>query len=354
VYSGISPLYPSGVPNYAGDNVPMMDSRARILSALITLSLVPLGAPATVGETRVFRGICDGSAAVELGQDTILVAYDEENALYAYRESGGQALARADLSGLLDLTLSEEIDIEAAALASDRIWWIGSHGLDGSGAIAPNRRMLFATNIPSPSLDDLAVVSGPLDLLEVLMQSSAIAEFLDDTVRRRHPKQGGINIEGLAVDGDGSLLVGFRSPLEKDTGLALVVRLSPTGNSLAVLDKYLVNLGKRGIRDMTSHGTGFAVLSGPAGDEGDFALYTWAPPGSPALLANLSGLNAEAVLDQGSHWLILSDDGKVQRTDSEAKKGRRQCDKIRRKNLLGQNHPGVYFRAQRLEKSPRR
>lgn len=98
----------------------MMHGRARILSALITVSLVLPGTPATAVDTRVFHGICDGSAAVKLGHDTILVAYDEENAIYAYREGGGHAVARVDLSGLLNLTLTDEIDIEAAALAPTR------------------------------------------------------------------------------------------------------------------------------------------------------------------------------------------------------------------------------------------
>lgn len=330
----------------------MTYDRVRILSASMTLSIALIGTPALAGDTIVFHGICDGSAAVKLGQDQILVAYDEENTIYTYPVGGDHALARAGLSGLLSIAESDETDIEAAALASDRIWWIGSHGHDRRGAPAPYRRMLFATNVPSPPLDDLVLLSGPLDLTDTFLESPPVAAILEESVRARHPKQGGINIEGLTIDKDGTLLVGFRSPLDKDTGRALVVRLSATGNAFVVRDSYLLDLGHRGIRDMTSDGNGFAIVSGPAGDGGDFAVYAWTPPESPVLVSKLSGLNAEAILDQGTHWLILSDDGKVRRNDPESKKGQRQCDKIRKKSRLGHRHPGVYFRAERLEKTP--
>lgn len=330
----------------------MAHDMIRTLPVSMALAIALLGNPAPAADTIVFHGICDGSAAVNLGQDAILVAYDEENALYSFPVSGGDALARADLSGLLDLSRAEEIDIEAAALATDRIWWVGSHGRDGSGAPAPNRRRLFATNVPSPGLDDLVLLSGPLDLTDTFMESPPIAEILDDGVRRRHPKQGGVNIEGLAIDADGGLLVGFRSPLERDTGRALVVRLSPAGQSFTVRHSYLLDLGHRGIRDMTGDGNGYAIVAGPSGDEGDFALFAWTPPGSPVPVTSLSSLNAEAILDRDTHWLILSDDGKVRRQDPEAKKDQRQCDKIRAKSRLGHRHPSVYFRAERLEKKP--
>ena len=51
----------------------------------------------------LFQTICDGSAAVTIGTDTILVAYDEINSLFAFSKSGGQPLASKDLDPLLEL-----------------------------------------------------------------------------------------------------------------------------------------------------------------------------------------------------------------------------------------------------------
>jgi len=46
--------------------------------------------------------------------------------------------------------------------------------------------------------------------------------------------------------------------------------------------------------------------------------------------------NAEALVDIGRHWLVLSDDGKVKRSDESAADGVRSCDSIRRKNPLAE------------------
>ena len=62
-----------------------------------------------------FQGICDGSAAVKIAADTILVAYDESTSLFAFKFTGGTATARRDLNDLLDLKSAAELDIEALA-----------------------------------------------------------------------------------------------------------------------------------------------------------------------------------------------------------------------------------------------
>jgi len=306
------------------------------------------------GDAIIFRGICDGSAVVNFGGDTILVANDELNTLFAFAKSGGMPSARADLAALLHLETRDEIDIEAATVSGERIWWLGSHGLDSSGKDTPNRRLLFATNVPSQDLGDLQLVAGPVDLTDILLSSAEVAQVLTATARKRPPKEGGISIEGLAASTHGGLLLGFRSPLSDADGMsgkALLVNISPKGDTFEVERVRLLDLGDRGVREIVNDGSGYLIIAGHVASGGKFALYAWsgdAPPSQQTM--SLKGLNAEGLVDLDSHWLVLSDDGKVKREDDEADDGKQRCDRIGKKNRLGEAHPSVFFRARMIPK----
>ena len=306
------------------------------------------------GDSIIFRGICDGSAAVNLGGDTVLVAYDELNTLFAFAKFGGMPSARADLAALLHLESSDEIDIEAATVSGERIWWLGSHSLDSGGNDAPNRRMLFATNVPSEDLGDLQLIAGPEDLTDILMNSAEVAEMLTATVRKRPPKEGGISIEGLATSTHGGLLLGFRSPLSDADGMsgkALLVNISPPGGAFEVQRVRLLDLGNRGVRAIINNGSGYQIIAGRVAAGGKFALYAWSGDDASAQRTmSLDGLNAESLVDLDSHWLILSDDGKMKRADDEADDGKQRCDLIRQEHPMGEAHPGVFFRARMIPK----
>lgn len=319
------------------------------------------GAAQLAGETKEikFKGICDGSAAVKLGGNKILVAYDEKNTLFAFDINGGMPTARIDLAKL-NLKIPEpkgEIDIEAAAVAGKDIWWIGSHSRSKEGGKKPNRRMLFATNVPSPDLGDMKVVAQPLDLTDVLLNAAEVGKMLKDAeARKLGPKEGGISIEGLATSAGGGLLVGFRSPLSGEKGMsgkAIVVKLLPKDGKFEVEKAILLDLGDRGIRDIINSGAGYMIIAGPPGEEKKkFALYTWDGVAPPQQTMSLEGLNAEAIVDLSDHWLILSDDGKKEREYEEAKddKKTQTCDEIRKDKSKGEAHPSVYFRAKMIPK----
>ena len=305
------------------------------------------------GDLIIFNGVCDGSAAVKLEHETILVAYDEVNTLFAFKMSGGPPTASVDLTTILNLDTSHEIDIEGATVAGDRIWWVGSHGLDSKGNYAANRNMLFATNIPSPDLNDLKLVTSPVDITEIVQQSAKMNKLLVAGAHSRSAKSGGINIEGLAASTNGGLHVGFRSPLsgaKGTSGNALVVSLLPTGNTFEVQKVSELDLGDRGIRDIVKNGSGFIIIAGPVRSTGKFSLYGWNQLTAPQQIMRLDALNAEAIIDVGDYWLILSDDGKMKRTHNEASDEHWTCDKIRSKNRHGDKHPAVFFRAKLIQK----
>jgi hypothetical protein len=312
------------------------------------------GPGTTQATDLVFNGICDGSAAVMLVNDTLLVAYDELNTLFAFPLSGGKYTAHYDLDELLDLPSTGEIDIEAAARIDDRIWWVGSHGLNKRGNEEPNRRLLFATTVPSPGLQDLDLLVPPQDLTEVLLESPYIRVVLTKSVRKRAPKDGGVNIEGLAASANGGLLLGFRSPLTGKHGIrgkALLVGLMPEGDRFSVQSVSRLDLGDRGVRAIAGHDDGYVLIAGPVKSANGFSLYGWDGVSQRAeLLAGIPDLHAEALVDAGDHWLVLSDDGKQPRADSESADGLRECDSVRRNSRAGESHPGVFFRGRLLAK----
>jgi hypothetical protein len=282
-----------------------------------------------------------------------LLRNDELNTLFAFDITGGKPIASIDLTALLNLKTTDEIDIEAAMVYGQHIWWLGSHSLDKKGVIAPNRQKLFATNIPSTNLSDLKLVTQPVDLSAVLMKSEKLTNVLTEATRKRLPKEGGINIEGLASTADGGFLLGFRSPLNGSDGItgdALVARIVPYEENFAVQQVYFLDLADRGIRDIINYGNQYLIIAGPVASGGDFSLYAWDGYSQPERLIKLNEMNAEGIVDLGSHWLLLSDDGKVVREDNEASDGYRKCDRIRSKNSSGGAHPGVFFHAEKVQK----
>lgn len=292
-----------------------------------------------------FHGICDGSAAVRLDTDTLLVAYDESNTLFSYDLWGGSPLAHQDMGDMLRLEDDGEMDLEAVARQDDQLWWIGSHGRDGKGKDAPNRKVLFATNIPTSNLDDIEIRAGPMDLTDVLLAHSHVAAVLTSDVLARKPKKGGLNIEGLAAHPQGGLLVGFRSPLSKSDGLkgnAWVVHLDRVGETFKVQQLHELDLDNRGIRDIVRNDSHYVIIAGPVSPGGPFALYRWDGQNEPTQMDSepFDDLNLEAIVPLKRQWLVLSDDGKVKRPDKDKK---RKCDKIRKKR--GEKHKSVHFRA---------
>lgn len=293
----------------------------------------------------VYRGICDGSASVPVGDGRILVAYDEMNSLFVFDAAGGAIQQTIELGEVVPLPDNSEMDLEAAVVHDNGVWWIGSHSLDSDADRAPNRRLLFKTSLPATGLQEnasraITLIEGPYDLYGLL------SEFAGENARRLAPKKGGINIEGMSVTGNGDLLIALRSPLTGGlTGDATVLQLARRDGSFYPVKTRHLSLGNRGIRDIVISDSGYYLIAGAVKSGGAFSVYRWQLSGELAEVFTIpNGFNAEALVDMGQYWLILSDDGKVKRKDREASDGDRICDKIVRKNAGGSASESVYFR----------
>lgn len=284
--------------------------------------------------TLEFSGICDGSAAVRTGADQLMVAYDEKNSLYVFDNKGGAPLAEYAYGSLLGIN-DDEVDVEAAAVVSDGVWWIGSHGRDGDAKKAPNRSVLFKTGFSDNN--NLVVLEKITDLKALIVEANS--GYFSKKVLKKLPKKGGFNIEGMVVSPQGDLLVGLRSPLSAGlTGNALLVRLVRVDKQFQVREIYQLDLGDRGIRDIHQYRDGFLIIAGDVAGGGVFALYKWQSGGKSVVLSHIDRrLNPEALVRFNDRWLVLSDDGKVVRRDGKT------CDELA--SDAGFYDDEVYFRA---------
>lgn len=270
-------------------------------------------------------GMSGASAVVELSHGFIVVANDEDNQLRLYKTlEEGAPISLVDLSKFLQVSGPNlEADIEGAARIGSTIYWIGSHGRSKDGRLRPNRFRFFATEIIGTAEKPLLKPSGQpcRTLLQQLCAEPTLADLhLAEAAAMSPDKSGALNIEALAPGPNGSVYIGFRSPVPK--GLALII---PLTNPKAVIAgqparfgaPIFLDLDGRGLRDMTWDGHTWYLIGGGNGSENRSPkLYKWHGPNrSPKVLPlrGLKNLNPEAITLLASHsppsLLLCSDDG---------------------------------------------
>jgi len=272
----------------------------------------------------IFTGACDASGVVSLSGDLFVMASDEDNILRFYRFSQpGPPLQRFDLNPLLtSKRKSPEADLEGATRLGDEVFFIGSHGRNAAGKLAPARHRLFALTLTETN-GTVAVqpVGRPYTrLTEELARDPKYLRFDLDAAAKLAPKApGGLNIEAIAATSEGTLLIGFRSPIPN--GRALLAQLR---NPDAVLagkppdfgEPILLDLGGLGLRDMTATTNGFYLLAGSVAGGGRSRLFFWAGgTAAPRAVTDVEfhKSNPEGIsrlqIDGRADFLIVSDDG---------------------------------------------
>lgn len=190
-------------------------------------------------------------------------------------------------------------DLEALVPDGDHAWIMGSHSRSKSGKLEGRNRLAKVAS-DGTVLTMTSAMRPDLALPEALRAAAAGAcpdcAFLPEA-ETGEAKRGGLDLEGLALNGAGGLLLGLRGP-RVDGGRALVVNLrGADGPSPIIGAGQALDLGLRGVRDLAwdaEHGL-YLVLAGPSGSDGPPpALYTWIPGGAPVLLGELPDLPGEA------------------------------------------------------------
>jgi hypothetical protein len=296
-----------------------------------------------------YQRACDGSLGVRLGVDTFLSGSDEDQELRVYRRGADAPPEhRFDLSEALDLSDSDEADLEDAARIGDRVYVVGSHGRTSEGELDRSRFRFFAVDIGANGdelelavagytetlLDDL-LVAGNWDTpnpsaITAIDSAAGLAEDDDEDLT---PDTSGATLEGLAQAGPAlapaTLWLGFRNPTYQQRAI-VVSLLNPdaviTGVTAHFGEATLLDLGGLGIRALSwsSFHAAVIVVAGPHAAGGPFRLFKWSGRATdqPIAVADLTALpsdsSPEAVItypdsgdvqilfDQGEH--VIGDD----------------------------------------------
>lgn len=255
---------------------------------------------ATLTSPVIYHGAAGASAGVAMPGGMAVVADDEESILRLYNaRSGGRALGTANLEDFLHVPgKKQEADLEGAAECGGIVYWVGSHGTNKKGEFQLSRHCLFGTRI---ALENNTLRVGTVGrpyrtLINELCNDPRFAVFNLHKARYRPPKTvAGLNIEGLAVGPNQSLLIGFRGPLHQDKAL-IIQLLNPEevihGAAARFGDPILLDLKGRGIRDLAHTSKGLLILAGDVGEAVRPALFRLPEIGSDPELINIPGLSA--------------------------------------------------------------
>ena len=299
--------------------------------------------PSQTGQRWVtFEGACDASGAVPIDARHFAVADDEDNVIRVYDAfSGGQPVQRTNLSPQLALQRKGESDIEAATSANGKAYWLSSHARNKKGTVDPNRSLLITTDLPA--LDTRLELRGQVyrQLLDDLARTPELERYQLARAAELGPKEpGGLNLEGLTATPEGTLLIGFRSPVPGGKAL-LVPLLNPEAAASAGPLRFgpplELELSGLGVRSLSYWRGQYLIAAGPSGDGGGpRRLYRWQGAGSqPQLVVEeaLGDANPEAFFtaEDNGEILVLSDDG----TRSIGGKACKKLGKKGRKSFRG-------------------
>lgn len=309
----------------------------------LTFALLAAFASLAAAADESYRGLCDASAAVALGQGHWGVADDETDVLRIYQHGTALPVGSVDLVDYLrnrkPSGKSSEADIEGAALIGQRIYWISSHARKGKdGKVDQHRQRFFATDLtsdaPVPAVKPAAGAAYET-LLDELLADPRFA-LLSEAAKRKPEETGGLNIEGLAASADGGLLIGFRNPLLQGNALIVPLRnpreIIDSGARPLFGDPIRLDLGGRGIRSLERVGDEVLIAAGPYGSAASsklrpaFALFRWSGVAgqAPSFVRTLDAgsFRPEALFfDAERNQLVLfSDDGDEQVDGVDCKK----------------------------------
>ncbi|MGO1183143.1 MAG: hypothetical protein ACTHZ5_06730 [Micrococcaceae bacterium] len=242
-------------------------------------------------------GTSDASAAEDVGNGHMLVADDDSNVIRLYGPTGGEPVKEFPIGDEVPDLLSGEVwDLEGSARDGDTVYWTGSMGNSRSGNLRPDRDIVVETRIigsgAETELEYVAHTHGVRDALVAWDAENLHGEGADAFQFSRATQEGysaegpdSLNVEGAALSPEGTLWLGFRSPLtpvdDDEENLALIVEVTNLEETLAGAEPEIgehveLDLDGRAIRDLASTEDGnYLIQAGSADDEGNFALFGW-------------------------------------------------------------------------------
>lgn len=176
-----------------------------------------------------------------------------------------------------------EMDLEGLAVSKETVYVVGSHSqkrgkVDPDEDYQSNRKALTSEPKAAASRDVLFRCTLTPSAAPTNIEQTSLRDFLNRTepfksYTKNASKENGVDIEGLAVH-QNRLYIGFRGPvLRGNFTPVLTCKYDDPIDDPQVL---FVNLGGRGIRELTHVRGGMIILAGPVGDgDESYQLYFW-------------------------------------------------------------------------------
>lgn len=318
-------------------------------------------------KVRIFRGMCDASAAAYLGDGHFVMADDESNLLRIYSLDEGKNMPVGELDLRAFLKMGEkkerESDIEGCTQIGDTLYWITSHGRNKDGKWRPMRYRFFATQmVPGESGKFSLKAKGEpfpgllLGFLELkdpsLLPYIGVAAKTDKTGNLA-PKKAGLNIESLCASEDGKILyIGFRNPRPGGKAMLLPLHnpqeLIRNGEQKPKFGKPIYfDFGGLGIRAMeySSFHRDHIIIAGSHDNKRSSLLYRWSgeTEAKARRIRELGNFNPETVLvnPASGRLRFFSDDGSVlykvpqEQSLAELEDGRCECKDLADPKMRG-------------------
>ena len=239
------------------------------------------------------------------------------------------------LMDLLDLpgAADEEADLEGMAVANGWLWVVGSHGLKRKNAkegreplenakrlakvtLDGNRLLLACLPIGPDANGQPCLVRETKDGRQALRlkgdaQANELTRVLADDPHfgpymAIPGKDNGLDIEGLAVDGN-RLLLGLRGPVLRGWSALLEIAVETRGDQLRMLPlekdgplirKHFLQLEGLGVRDLNFYGEDLYILAGPTMVlDGEIRVFKWSGA-KPLLSANREPVRFQTALTE--------------------------------------------------------
>ncbi len=268
----------------------------------------------------------------------LVIASDKGNAAQVLKQQakgGGYEAWGAPVTLLVNPEKPEfDLDIEAIACMGRTVYLAGSHSYrrkrvltrpgEPERTYAENRIRLAATEHQKRRDHVFRFeLNAEGRLKPGSLQSINLRHILSETEHFRRlakvpGRENGVNIEGIAVDKQGNLYIGFRSPVLRGNFVPVLV-LSDF-NSYSKRELRFVDLDGHGIRGMATTASGkFLLIAGPVGDRNAASqIYLWDGkdmiPGTGSPGGQTSVLVRDVPAPGGSHAegiAILSEDRKA-------------------------------------------
>ncbi len=229
--------------------------------------------------------VAQSGSFLVIGSDEAVGADENKNYIQLLQKTNNGYAVHSNILLLQgDDDKGTELDIEGIATAGNDIYVIGAHcrkrkKVKDTRTQKKNRKKFHASKI-EPEANRHWLYRVTIDKQGNALEKQRIS--LKDITSKDpvlHPfshipsKENGIDIEGIAIK-DGWLYAGFRGPVLRENYVPVMkFKFDDPANNNELL---YVQLGGRGIRDITTVSDGFLLLAGSVGDgEESYQLYHW-------------------------------------------------------------------------------